>query len=359
MARICVEVDLNKDKINRFWLGMGTCGRWQQIVYEKEPLICSRCNRIGHKKDDYRSGAKSSIQKNHGTVQRKINQELKTDQQTVKGNGVDPKKKGSQNTTSRWVAKVFGKTEILESEKQNSNTNSENLEGIKISDVTNGKDGIIMENQFENLSVCVETDDEEDDSARIDDDNEGEKVMEDHMQSPRLIPLEVDGDSTIERNTSQKGGKIILDNSKSGFSRDSSVLNSNNLNEEARIEVQCEMGVSFPKPAGVEFPTEYSFCANSRTRSGMNNHNMSSLECGQPNIHSEAHASQQSSMKRSWSTDSLSSNSGGKTCVCSPTKHMGSFRCRIHRTSLSQHHAPAPPPVHPKPSASHQAVESK
>ncbi|WOL14709.1 hypothetical protein Cni_G23490 [Canna indica] len=55
-----------------------------------------------------------------------------------------------------------------------------------------------------------------------------------------------------------------------------------------------------------------------------------------------------SSMKKSWSTDSLASLSGGnKTCVCAPTKHVGSFRCRHHRhsssVSLSQGQPPAPP----------------
>uniref|UniRef100_A0A1J3H095 Uncharacterized protein n=1 Tax=Noccaea caerulescens TaxID=107243 RepID=A0A1J3H095_NOCCA len=43
-----------------------------------------------------------------------------------------------------------------------------------------------------------------------------------------------------------------------------------------------------------------------------------------------------SSMRKSWSTDSLgqlsNSNQLGKICVCSPTKHEGSFRCRLHRS---------------------------
>ncbi|KAF5750347.1 hypothetical protein HS088_TW03G00683 [Tripterygium wilfordii] len=43
-------------------------------------------------------------------------------------------------------------------------------------------------------------------------------------------------------------------------------------------------------------------------------------------------------MRKSWSTDSLSSTAFGRTCVCSPTKHEGSFRCRLHhRTSLNNH----------------------
>lgn len=55
-----------------------------------------------------------------------------------------------------------------------------------------------------------------------------------------------------------------------------------------------------------------------------------------------------SSMKKSWSIDSLTSLSGGdKSCICAPTKHEGSFRCRHHRRSssisLSQAQLPAPP----------------
>lgn len=55
------------------------------------------------------------------------------------------------------------------------------------------------------------------------------------------------------------------------------------------------------------------------------------------------------SMKRSPSTDSI--GGGGKTCVCSPTTHAGSFRCRLHRNSdsfSSTHvHPPPPPPQNP------------
>uniref|UniRef100_A0A0D9VTG7 Uncharacterized protein n=1 Tax=Leersia perrieri TaxID=77586 RepID=A0A0D9VTG7_9ORYZ len=43
-------------------------------------------------------------------------------------------------------------------------------------------------------------------------------------------------------------------------------------------------------------------------------------------------------MRKSWSNDSLSSYGGGgggaQACVCAPTTHPGSFRCKHHR-----HHA--------------------
>ncbi|KAF3322609.1 hypothetical protein FCM35_KLT12598 [Carex littledalei] len=38
-----------------------------------------------------------------------------------------------------------------------------------------------------------------------------------------------------------------------------------------------------------------------------------------------------SSMKKSWSTDSLNSLAGSRTCMCAPTSHAGSFKCRYHR----------------------------
>eukprot|EP00252_Welwitschia_mirabilis_P021835 TRINITY_DN5719_c0_g1_i2.p3 TRINITY_DN5719_c0_g1~~TRINITY_DN5719_c0_g1_i2.p3 ORF type:complete len:100 (+),score=6.41 TRINITY_DN5719_c0_g1_i2:541-840(+) len=61
-----------------------------------------------------------------------------------------------------------------------------------------------------------------------------------------------------------------------------------------------------------------------------------------------------SSMKRSPSMESL----GGvpRTCVCAPTTHAGSFRCRLHRNSSlhsnanpSHHHPPVPPQHHHHP----------
>ncbi|KAH7677473.1 hypothetical protein IHE45_07G086600 [Dioscorea alata] len=53
------------------------------------------------------------------------------------------------------------------------------------------------------------------------------------------------------------------------------------------------------------------------------------------------------SMKKSWSTDSISSLSGSKgSCVCAPTRHEGSFRCRHHRHHSAQNMAP--PAANPK-----------
>ncbi|KAG7565926.1 hypothetical protein ISN44_As10g025470 [Arabidopsis suecica] len=50
------------------------------------------------------------------------------------------------------------------------------------------------------------------------------------------------------------------------------------------------------------------------------------------------------SMRKSWSTDSLgllsnSNQSGKMVCICAPTKHEGSFRCRLHRSSATSHGA--------------------
>uniref|UniRef100_A0A5K0W445 Uncharacterized protein n=1 Tax=Nymphaea colorata TaxID=210225 RepID=A0A5K0W445_9MAGN len=53
------------------------------------------------------------------------------------------------------------------------------------------------------------------------------------------------------------------------------------------------------------------------------------------------------SMRRSSSTDSFSSISGSKICICSPTVHAGSFRCRLHRAPPGQ--APPAPAPHAKP----------
>lgn len=43
-------------------------------------------------------------------------------------------------------------------------------------------------------------------------------------------------------------------------------------------------------------------------------------------------ASRLQGMRKSWSNDSLGSSYGGRaTCVCAPTTHPGSFRCKHHR----------------------------
>nr|DAD43189.1 TPA_asm: hypothetical protein HUJ06_001419 [Nelumbo nucifera] len=77
-------------------------------------------------------------------------------------------------------------------------------------------------------------------------------------------------------------------------------------------------------------------------------------------VYTAEHDSQANSMKRSWSTDSLSCNPAAKSCVCSPTKHVGSFRCRLHRSSLNQQqNAVAAPPAYPKGSTSLKAIEAE
>ncbi|KAF8377045.1 hypothetical protein HHK36_030417 [Tetracentron sinense] len=61
LARICVEIDLNKEKLKRFWLGMSSEGRWQPIIYEKELSYCSSCKKLGHKMDLCKMGNRSYL----------------------------------------------------------------------------------------------------------------------------------------------------------------------------------------------------------------------------------------------------------------------------------------------------------
>ncbi|GLJ51543.1 hypothetical protein SUGI_1095550 [Cryptomeria japonica] len=69
-------------------------------------------------------------------------------------------------------------------------------------------------------------------------------------------------------------------------------------------------------------------------------------------------------IRRSPSVDSLTSIVGVKTCVCAPTTHAGSFRCRLHRNPSSVSHAaaaPLPPSVTaaPRSSASNTSIEAR
>ncbi|CAL4930737.1 unnamed protein product [Urochloa decumbens] len=46
-------------------------------------------------------------------------------------------------------------------------------------------------------------------------------------------------------------------------------------------------------------------------------------------------------MRQSWSNDSLAGYGGRASCVCAPTTHPGSFRCKHHRHAAAAA-APAP-----------------
>ncbi|KAF8378809.1 hypothetical protein HHK36_030158 [Tetracentron sinense] len=48
VARVCIEMDILKKNPDRFWLGVGDQGRWQQVEYEKKYKFCLKCKKLGH-----------------------------------------------------------------------------------------------------------------------------------------------------------------------------------------------------------------------------------------------------------------------------------------------------------------------
>src|SRR5438270_10788237 len=49
VARICVEIDLLKDRLPRAWVDCDEYGGfWQDVLYEKLPNYCNHCKRLGH-----------------------------------------------------------------------------------------------------------------------------------------------------------------------------------------------------------------------------------------------------------------------------------------------------------------------
>jgi hypothetical protein len=69
-------------------------------------------------------------------------------------------------------------------------------------------------------------------------------------------------------------------------------------------------------------------------------------------------ASRLGGMRKSWSNESLASSYYARaTCVCAPTTHPGSFRCKHHRHHASSNldtAAPSLPP--PPPQETHHAA---
>ncbi|MQL99271.1 hypothetical protein Taro_031983, partial [Colocasia esculenta] len=79
-AYACVELDLLKDKPSRIWIGMGSTGFWQKIVYQHVPEYCtscclmghviSNCNRTSSSKDDPLRKSSTPLEKDHPNRQR-------------------------------------------------------------------------------------------------------------------------------------------------------------------------------------------------------------------------------------------------------------------------------------------------
>lgn len=65
-ALVCVEIDLDKPRMERIWIGSEGGGFWQRINYHKIPYLCPQCHKIGHKEDQcrrkYRRRSKQNVQ---------------------------------------------------------------------------------------------------------------------------------------------------------------------------------------------------------------------------------------------------------------------------------------------------------
>ncbi|XP_042473513.1 uncharacterized protein LOC122055898 [Zingiber officinale] len=48
VARVCVEIDLLKPKIEDFWIGIGEEKRLQRVEFEKHPSYCVQCLHLAH-----------------------------------------------------------------------------------------------------------------------------------------------------------------------------------------------------------------------------------------------------------------------------------------------------------------------
>ncbi|KAG2552316.1 uncharacterized protein LOC120652539 [Panicum virgatum] len=62
-------------------------------------------------------------------------------------------------------------------------------------------------------------------------------------------------------------------------------------------------------------------------------------------------------MRQSWSNDSLAGYGGRASCVCAPTTHPGSFRCKHHRHHASNLGAAAASPAAPDADAKHDEAQ--
>lgn len=47
-ALVCVELNLEKPRKDRIWIGTGSDGFWQDISYNRAPILCASCHKIGH-----------------------------------------------------------------------------------------------------------------------------------------------------------------------------------------------------------------------------------------------------------------------------------------------------------------------
>ena len=50
LARVCIQMDLMKIFPNITWIGCGTGGFWQEVLYEKNSKYCILCSKQGHGK---------------------------------------------------------------------------------------------------------------------------------------------------------------------------------------------------------------------------------------------------------------------------------------------------------------------
>ncbi|XP_043717831.1 uncharacterized protein LOC122665759 [Telopea speciosissima] len=67
-ARVCVEIDLRKSLPDRVWIGYGSGGFYQKVLYERLPSYCTHCSKLGHAVSDCRKAEKFRAPKLRGDV---------------------------------------------------------------------------------------------------------------------------------------------------------------------------------------------------------------------------------------------------------------------------------------------------
>ncbi|XP_042426039.1 uncharacterized protein LOC122013892 [Zingiber officinale] len=129
MAKICVEIDLLKPKVEEFWIGIRAEKQLQRVVFEKFLKYCVDCLHLGHSADErYANGNKPKPEwkvgrRNNGVAGEDLREVInrKRNSGNEKGNGAGPSELKSDHFSKEsenqvWIQKTVslkGKEEEL------------------------------------------------------------------------------------------------------------------------------------------------------------------------------------------------------------------------------------------------------
>ncbi|XP_059294520.1 uncharacterized protein LOC132047502 [Lycium ferocissimum] len=129
MAKVRVEVDLTKPRIDKIWVGLEDeshplKGFYQKVEYESVPKFCTHCKKLGHSLVQCRFAKKKNDDNKNEMIQEGVDQAV-----TSENNDSEEKEKVEKKNDTKQVEEKAEKKQLKNGEKEKQNqVNNDNID---------------------------------------------------------------------------------------------------------------------------------------------------------------------------------------------------------------------------------------